>query len=321
MLEKVLIIDSVHDIIPFELGKNNFEIIYAIDWSREKILGNIKDFYGVILRSRIKIDKEIIDRAENLRFVARVGAGMESIDTGYCKEKGIVCLNSPEGNRSAVAEHAIGMLLSLFNKLNKADREVKSGIWQRESNRGIELNDKTVGVIGYGNMGSTFAKYLSGFGCEVLSYDKYKFDYTDQYAKESALDNIFEKADILSLHVPLTDETNYMVDEDFICGFKKPFFLINTSRGPVVKTSALVEAIKTKKILGAGLDVIEYEESSFETTRNMSENEEFKFLSGCENVILTPHIAGWTNESKEKLAEVLVNKILEFKNNRYDNRS
>lgn len=310
MQKKVLLIDTVHRIIPDKLSANGFEVVAGFELSRVEILNCISDFYGVVIRSRINIDKEFVDKAKNLRFVARVGAGMESIDMGYCKEKGIECLNSPEGNRDAVGEHAIGMLLNLMNNLNKADREVKSGIWEREKNRGNELSTKTVGIIGYGNMGCSFAKKLSGFGCKVISYDKYKSGYSDGFTIETDMETMFSEADILSLHVPLTEETKYMLDANFISSFKKNFILINTARGQVVKTSDLVSALKLGKITGAALDVIEYEDTSFETTSKMTDREDFKYLASCDNVILTPHIAGWTVESKIKLADVLANKII-----------
>ena len=317
-MKKILIIDSVHNIIPEELTKSGFEIVIGTDWDKNKIISNIENFYGIILRSRITIDKSIIDIAKNLKFVARVGAGMESIDTDYCKEKGISCLNSPEGNRDAVGEHAIGMLLSLLNNICKASKEVKSGLWLREPNRGIELKNKTVSIIGYGNMGSAFAEKLSGFGCNVISYDKYKKDYSDNFCKEVDMNEIFEDTDILSLHVPLTELTEYMVNEDFISKFSKPFFLINTSRGMVVKTSALADALRHRKILGAALDVIEYEDTSFEKTKDMLKYPDFKYLADNENVILSPHIAGWTNESKLKLAQVLINKIVYYRHHNTD---
>lgn len=313
MQKKVLLVDTVHRIIPDKLRENGYEITVGEFLCREEILNIIQNYSGIVIRSRITVDKEFIDKAENLKFIARVGAGMESIDTDYCQSKGIKCLNSPEGNRDAVGEHSVGMLLSLMNNLNKADREVKSGIWNREENRGIELNSKTVGIIGYGNMGSSFAKKISGFGCKVISYDKYKIDYSDGYTIETDLETIFSEADILSLHVPLTEETKYMIDEKFISNFKKNLIIINTARGPVVKTSALLEGLKSGKIISAALDVIEFEETSFESTMAMTENDDFKYLASCENVILTPHIAGWTHESKIKLAEVLANKILDLK--------
>jgi D-3-phosphoglycerate dehydrogenase len=309
MANKVLLIDNVHPIIPKTLIREGFEIIDAINFSRSQIISILNDACGLIIRSRIIIDSEIIDAAPQLKFIARVGAGMESIDTEYCKSKGIICLNSPEGNRDAVGEHATGMLLSLLNKLNKVDSEVKSGIWLREENRGTELGNKTVGIIGYGNTGSSFARKISGFGCRVISYDKYKTEYTDGFTTEVSLQTIFDESDILSLHVPLTEETYYMIDDEFIKQFSKNLYLINTARGTVVKTSALVNAIKSGKITGAGLDVLEYEESSFEETKSLLEIKDFNFLTKCDNVMLSPHIAGWTVESKIKLAQVLVDKI------------
>ena len=310
IIKKILIIDSVHEIILQKLKEAGLEIIIGTDWNKDKIVNNINDFYGIILRSRITIDKSIIDIANNLKFIGRVGSGMESIDTDYCKEKGIVCLNSPEGNRDAVGEHAIAMLLAVMNNICKANKEVKSRLWLREANRGIELKNKTVGIIGYGNMGSSFAEKLSGFACNVISYDKYKNNYSDSYTKEVELQEIFEKSDILSIHIPLNSETKYMINNSFISKFKKPFFLINTSRGLIVKTNSIVEALKSGKILGAALDVIEYEDTSFEKIENIFDHTDFRELVNNEKVILSPHIAGWTNESKLRLAEVLIDKIL-----------
>jgi D-3-phosphoglycerate dehydrogenase len=313
MTKRILLIDTVHRIIPDKLKDAGFITENCFDADRNEIMNIIGDYCGVVIRSRIIFDKEIIDKAINLKFIARVGAGMESIDTEYCALKGIVCLNSPEGNRDAVGEHAIAMLLNLMNNILKADREVKTGLRKREENRGVELGNKTVAVIGYGNMGSSFAKKLSGFGCNVISYDKYKAGYSDGFTKETDYEEIFERADIVSIHVPLTDETKYLVDNKFINSFKKNIIILNSARGPVVKTDDLVSALKTGKVTAAGLDVIEYEESSFESSAGMNEKAEFKYLASCDNVILTPHIAGWTHESKIKLAEVLVNKILKLK--------
>ncbi len=313
MTKKILIVDNVHPIIPESLSSDGFVIVDGTSFDRDKILSVASDYCGMVIRSRIQIDKEVIDAASNLHFIARVGAGMESIDTDYCKAKGIFCLNSPEGNRDAVGEQATGMLLNLLNNLNTADKEVKSGIWQREQNRGNELGFKTVGIIGYGNMGSTFAKKISGFGCKVISYDKYKKDYADSNTTEVSLETILSESDIISLHVPLTEETHFMVDDTFINKCKNNFYLINTARGPVVKTSALVEGLKSGKVLGAALDVLEYEETSFEQTKSLLEIEDFKYLSKCNNVIMTPHIAGWTVESKIKLAQILVDKIKALK--------
>ena len=220
MQQKVLIIDDVHAIITDGLKNTGFEVVDATGWNRERIISEVGEAFGIVLRSRINIDREFVDAAKSLRYVARVGAGMETIDVEYCEAKGIRCLNSPEGNRDAVGEHTVGMLLSLLNNLNRADRQVKAGEWKREMNRGRELGFRTVGIIGYGNMGSSFARKLSGFGCKVLAYDKYKTNYSDAYAEEVSLDEIFANADVLSLHVPLTAETKYMVDAEFIVRFK-----------------------------------------------------------------------------------------------------
>ena len=312
MPQKVLIIDDVHTIITDGLKNAGFEVVDATKLNRDEIISQVGDAFGIVLRSRINIDREFVDAAKCLRYVARVGAGMETIDVEYCENKGIKCLNSPEGNRDAVGEHTVGMLLSLLNNLNRADRQVKAGEWKREMNRGRELGFRTVGIIGYGNMGSSFARKLSGFGCKVLAYDKYKTNYSDGYAKEVSLDDIFANADVLSLHVPLTAETKYMVDDGFIESFKNPFVLLNASRGPVVKTSALVSALQSGRIVSAGLDVIEFEETSFEATKKMTDNPDFRYLAQCDNVIMSPHIAGWTVESKIKLAQVLLDKILKI---------
>ena len=243
---------------------------------------------------------------KNLKFIARSGAGMENIDLNYCNQKNIVCFNSPEGNRDAVAEHALGMLLSLFNKIHIADNEIRNGKWNREKNRGIELSGKTIGIIGYGNTGSAFAERLKGFNVNILVFDKYKKKYGNSFVKERSMKKIFAEADVLSLHIPLTEETKYLVNDAFIKKFKKKLFLINTSRGPIVKTDDLVKNLKRGKILGACLDVIEYEEGSFE---KMEDGSAFEFLKKSENVILTPHIAGWTVESYRKLSQILADKI------------
>jgi len=311
-MPKVLIIDTVNDILTDKLIKAGFEISYGIGYNRDKLIQEICNYDGIILRSRITIDKEIVDNAQNLRFVARVGSGMESIDTAYCKAKNIVCLNSPEGNRNAVAEHCLGMLLCLNNKLLIADAEVKSGKWNREKNRGIEIEAKTIGIIGYGNTGSAFAEKLKGFNCNIIAYDKYKSGFGNEFVKEVSMQEIFAESDVLSLHVPLTDETNYLVHEAYISNFNKNITLLNTARGPVVNTSDLINALKTGKILAAGLDVIEYEETSFEKTKNLNSLPEFRFLAKCENVMLSPHIAGWTHESHVKLSLVLAEKIIEL---------
>ncbi|MDD2636047.1 MAG: NAD(P)-dependent oxidoreductase [Bacteroidales bacterium] len=309
MIKNILIVDDVHPIIPKELSAAGFNIVDATKLNREALLKLITNATGIIIRSRITIDSQIIDAATSLQFIARVGAGMESIDTEYCKKKNIICLNSPEGNRDAVGEHAAGMLLSLLHNLNTADKQVKMGIWQREPNRGRELGAMCVGIIGYGNMGSSFAQKISGLGCKIISYDKYKTGYADENTTEVSLTDIFAQSDILSLHVPLSEETKYLVDEHFISNFSKNIFLINTARGSIIKTQALVKGLKSGKILGAALDVIEYEDSSFEKTSELLNIECFRYLANHQNVLMSPHIAGWTNESKLKLATILIDKI------------
>jgi D-3-phosphoglycerate dehydrogenase len=308
-IPKVLFIDKVHPLIREQLASHGFQCDHFPDYRREDFLKIIGQYTGIVIRSGITLDREMLSRAEQLRFIGRVGSGMENIDTEYAASKGISCLNSPEGNRDAVGEHTVGMLLSLMNHLNRADRQVREGNWIREGNRGEEIAGKTVAIIGYGNMGSAFAQKLSGFGASVISYDKYKADYSDGNTQETGMDEVFETADVVSLHVPLTGETEHLADRIWIGKFRKPFRLINTSRGKVVRTGDLAEGLKTGKILGAALDVLEYEDQSFEAL-GTDRPEALKYLMEAENVIMTPHIAGWTKESDIRLAEVLVRKIL-----------
>jgi len=305
----ILFIDSNHPLLHRELELAGFICHLQYDWSQEKIREELHKFDGVVIRSRIKINKDLIDKGMNLKFIARAGAGMENIDWEYAESKGIKCLNAPEGNRDAVGEHALGMLLALLNNLVKADREVRKGIWLREENRGTELQGKTIGIIGYGNMGAAFAQRLKGFGVSVLAYDKYKKNFSDEYAKEASMEDLFEKADVLSFHVPLTRDTEFMVNHSFIEKFRKNIYIVNTSRGKVVKTDDLVMHMKSGKVLGACLDVLEYESTSFEALKPETIPEAFRYLTQSEKVILSPHIAGWSYESHEKIAEVLVRKI------------
>lgn len=273
----------------------------------------IADYDGIVIRSRFTIDATFIDRASRLKFIARVGAGLESIDTEYAQGKNITLISSPEGNAHAVGEHALGMLLSLFNNLPRADREIRQGLWNRESNRGVELTGKTVGIIGYGNMGKSFARKLQGFDTRVLCYDILP-QVGDEYAQQVSLEELQEQADVLSLHIPLTPLTTGLVNSSFINGFKKPFYLINTARGRAVVTADLVEALQQKKILGAALDVLEYEKRSFEGLIVSQPPEALQALLTMDNVLFSPHIAGWTVESKIQLAQVVVDKILALKN-------
>lgn len=306
---KVLHIDSNHPILWEQLQEAGFENHADFTSTKEEIEAKIQDYQGIVIRSRFKIDKQFIDKATNLKFIARVGAGLESIDCDYALSKDIELIAAPEGNRNAVAEHTLGMILSLFNKLNLADSEIRSGQWNRESNRGHELDGKTVGIIGYGNMGKAFAKKLRGFDVEVLCYD-IQDNVGDENAKQVSLKELQEKTDVLSLHIPWTPETDKMVDAVFINGFKKPIWIINTSRGKNIVTADLVAAMESGKVLGAGLDVLEYEKLSFETLfQDKNTPEAFQYLLDGRKVILTPHIAGWTFESHERLAQVIVDKI------------
>ncbi len=305
---KILHIDSNHPLLWEQLQKAGFHNETDFTSSKQEVEAKIGNYHGIVIRSRFKIDKTFLDKAINLQFIARVGAGLESIDCDYATAKGIHLIAAPEGNANAVGEHAIGMLLSLFNNLNKANNEVKSGQWKREANRGHELEGKTVGIIGYGNMGKSFAKKLRGFDVTVLCHDILP-NMGNENATQVSLSELQERADVLSLHTPWTPETDKMINSDFINQFKKPFWFINTARGNSVVTTDLVEGLKSGKILGAGLDVLEYEKLSFETLFEGEKPPAFEYLLNAENVLLTPHIAGWTFESHEKLAQVIVDKI------------
>jgi len=312
---KILHLDNNHPLLLKMLKDAGFtnEENYTISKADTEEI--ISEYDGIVIRSRFNIDKQFLDAAKNLKFIARVGAGLESIDIDYAVKLGVKLIAAPEGNRNAVGEHSLGMLLLLFNNLNKADKEVKNGLWNREANRGIELDGKIVGIIGYGNMGKAFSRKLSGFDSEVLCYD-IKENVGDDNAKQVSLKELQQQADVLSLHTPWTSLTDKMIDAEFINAFSKPFWLINTARGKSVVTADLVSALKSGKILGAGLDVLEFEKLSFETLFD-SDNlpNSLKELFAMDNVILSPHIAGWTVESKEKLATVIAEKIIRtFKN-------
>lgn len=309
MSTKILHIDSNHPILWQQLEEAGFENHADFKSAKEEVEAKIHEYNGIVIRSRFKIDKIFLDKAVNLQFIARVGAGLESIDCDYAEAKGVHLIAAPEGNRNAVAEHSLGMILSLFNNLNQADAEIRAGQWNRESNRGHELDGKTIGIIGYGNMGKAFAKKLRGFETEVLCHDILE-NVGDENAKQVSLNELQQKADVLSLHLPWTPETDKMVNADFINAFAKSFWIINTSRGKNIVTADLAEALKTGKVLGAGLDVLEYEKLSFETLfQEENTPEAFKYLLESANVVLTPHIAGWTFESHERLAQVIVDKI------------
>ncbi len=307
---KILIIDEISDKTIGMLTEIGFSCVYMPELDQKSVLDIIHDFQGVILRSKIIADKKFIDTGKSLKFIGRVGAGMETIDVAYAESKGIICLNSPEGNRDAVGEQAIGMLLCLMNNLLKADKEVRNKIWKREENRGSEIKGKTIGIIGYGNMGGAFARKIKNFEAEILAYDKYKFGYSDEFVKESSLEDLFLKADIVSLHVPQTPETIYMANDNFFKSFKKNIIVINTARGKVLNTDDLVKNMKSGKVVGACLDVLEYESFNFQDFMNDNMPDAFNYLCKTDRVVLSPHIAGWTHESKEKLSKILTEKII-----------
>ena len=304
---KILLLDKNHPLITEQLSENGFVLEEDFTSTYDEVSAKISGYDGIIIRSRIPLDAKILKHATNLKFIARVGAGMENIDGDFAQKNNIALISSPEGNRDAVAEQVLGMLLVLMNRLFIASEEVKNGIWKREENRGEELLGKTVGLLGYGNMGKAVAKRLSGFGCKVIFYDILP-NIGDEFATQVSLEELQNEADIISLHLPITEQTHYIIDENFIKKVRKNFYLVNTARGKNVKTKDLVSAIKSGKIKGAALDVLEFEKSSFENLE--VQNPDLDFLLHSEKVLLTPHIAGWTIESKEKLAQVIVDKIL-----------
>jgi D-3-phosphoglycerate dehydrogenase len=308
-VKKVLFLDSVHPILEEKLTALGYQCDFDFASSKQEIENKIPDYFGVVIRSRFPLDNTFFEAATNLKFVARSGAGLENIDMAYAAEKCVKVFNSPEGNMDAVGEHAIGMLLMLFNKLKQGDNQVREGLWDREGNRGLELSGKTIGIVGYGNMGKSFAKKLSGFDVKVIAYDKYKKGFSDQFCKEVSEEELFQQTDVLSIHLPLSEETHHFVNEAYIAKIKKPFYLINTARGNNVCLDSLVKAIKSEKTLGACLDVLEYETKAFDTISRSGLPESFKFLRASEKVIFSPHVAGWTTESYIKLSSYLAGKI------------
>jgi D-3-phosphoglycerate dehydrogenase len=306
---KILLTEEVHKVLVDGLKESGLKIDYLPDHSYDDLQDIIHEYVGVITRSRIKIDRALLEKAGSLKFIGRVGAGMESIDVDFARSKGITCLNSPEGSRDALGEHTVGMLLNLANNINRADSQVRKGIWNREANRGSEIKGKTVGIIGYGNMGGAFARKLSGFEARVIAYDKYRIDYSDAYVTEVDMQTIFRETDILSFHVPLTEETHYLFNRDYLERFSKPIILINTARGPVVNTADLVRGLESGKVTGAALDVIEYEKFSFDDLEMERLPDPLRYLVSSDRVVFTPHVAGWTVESQVKLSEVLLDKI------------
>lgn len=306
---KVIFIDSVHPILAERLEQQGYECHWLNELDRDQILDRIAEFEGAVIRSKFKFNKEVIDLASSLKWIARSGAGMENIDVEYAQSKGINCYNSPEGNRDAVAEHALGMLLSLFNHLSRGDQEVRAALWNREKNRGIELKGKTVGILGYGHMGEAFAQRLHGFGVKIIAYDKYKKGFGNSIVEEVDEVELWERTDVLSIHLPLTQETEFLIDKNYLAHFSKSIYLINTARGKNLKTSDLIEALNNGKVVGACLDVLEYESLSFEDLKKEKLPSDFQELINSDKVILSPHVAGWTEESYYKLSAVLADKI------------
>ncbi len=307
---RVLFLDIVHPILEKTLTENGFTCEQNYSCTYKEALKIIPDYQGLVIRSRMPVDANLLGAAKSLKFIARSGAGLENIDLKAAATANIAVFNSPEGNMDAVGEHAIGMLLMLFNKLNYADLEVRNGEWNREENRGIELAGRTIGIVGFGHMGSAFAKKLSGFGCSILAYDKYKSNYAPNSVQEVSLKNLQTHSDIISIHLPLSAETDYYVDAKFISNCSKPFYLINTARGRHVKTADLLSGLESGKVLGACLDVLEYEKKSFEKLSFADLPQDFKTLAASKKVVLSPHVAGWTAESYEKLSLYLAKKIL-----------
>lgn len=310
MKGKILIVDDLHPAFKTAAAALGYEVNDQPLITRAETLAILAAYDGIAVRTKFLIDKELLEAAPNLKFIARAGAGLDNIDEALAKQKGIKLLNAPEGNMDAVGEHAIGLLLSLMNNFLKADAEVRRGIWDREGNRGYELKGKTVGIIGYGFMGRSFAKKLSGFDVNVIAYDKYKTGFSDAYAREVSMEEIVKQSDVLSLHIPLTSETRQMVNDEYLFHFRKPIFFINTARGEIVQTKAILRAIEQGKILSAGLDVLETEKFPALGTQDW-----YNELRSSVKVILSPHVGGWTFDSYRKISEVLADKLKEINQN------
>ncbi len=308
-MRKVVFIDTVHPVLWERLEDHGFTCFDASTLDFAACQAACEDAFGIVIRSRFRMDAKFLDSAEQLRFIARSGAGMENIDENYCASRGITLFNAPEGNRNAVAEHALGMLLSLFRNLTKGDAEVRKGIWDREGNRGVELDGKTVGIIGYGNNGQAFIKKLFGFDVRILVYDKYKIVPSLGQVEAATLSQIFAEADVVSFHIPQNEETMFWGNTSFFDAFAKPIYLLNMSRGKIVKTSDLLQAVQQGKVLGACLDVLEFESSSFS---QLATDDSFHALLEHPKVLLSPHVAGWTHESYFLLSDVLADKILSW---------
>ena len=304
MNKKILIADHLHPLFKEEAEKMGFECHDMPLISREETLATIHEYAIIAIRTKFQIDAQLIDAGKNLKIIARAGAGMDNVDENYAHSKGIKCINAPEGNRDAVAEHVIGMLLSLINNLRTADAEVRQGIWDREGNRGWELKGKTLAIIGYGNNGMMLARKLSGFELKIIAYDKYKTGFSDAFAQEVSMEQVVKEADILSFHIPLSRETRQLFNDEYLFHFKKPIVLLNASRGEIVNTKTVLKGLESGKINAAGLDVLEVEKFPA-----LAEQEWFKELAESKKVLLSPHIAGWTHESYRKISEVLAQKL------------
>ncbi|MBY0244742.1 MAG: 2-hydroxyacid dehydrogenase [Sphingobacteriaceae bacterium] len=307
MKGKILIIDDLHPEFKTAAESLGFIVDDRPQITRTETLSILHEYVGIAIRTKLKIDAELLEKAPNLKFIARAGAGLDNIDETIARQKGITLINAPEGNCDAVGEHALGLLLALMNNFKSANQEIKNGVWHREINRGYELKGKTVGIIGYGFMGKSFAKKLSGFDVKVIAYDKYKTNFSDAYATEVSMEEIVKQSDVLSLHIPLTRETKNLVNDEYLLHFKKPIFFINTARGEIVETNAILKALKNGKILGAGLDVLETEKFP-----ELANSPWFDELTSSSKIILTPHVAGWTFESYQKISTVLAKKLAEI---------
>lgn len=305
----VFFLDEAHPFLQQRLEALGYDCQLHLTTPRAEVLALLPQVFGIAMRSRLRIDREFLLAAPQLRFIARAGVGVEHIDLATAAERGVEVIISPEGSRDTVSEHALGMLLMLMNNLGRADRQVRSGQWVRAGNRGVEIKGKTVGILGYGNMGSGFAQRLQGFGAKVIAYDKFKTGYGDLYAEEVGLSAIFEQSDIVSIHIPYTPENHHLVNADFLAQFHKPIFLVNTARGMVLHTADVVAAMESGKVLGVALDVYEYEEMSFETLKPLDLPAPFQYLRAADNAVLTPHVAGWSFESNEGHSRVLAGKI------------
>lgn len=302
--KRLLIVDDLHPLFKQEAEALGYVVSDEPLYTREQTLAAINEYEGLAIRTKFRVDRELLDAAPNLKWIARAGAGMDNIDEAYALAKGIQCINAPEGNADAVGEHAVGMLLSLLNKFRQADQQVRNQIWDREGNRGWELKGRTVGIIGYGHMGQAFAQKLQGFGVQVMAYDKYKTGFTDAFAREASMEEIVKHSDVLSVHVPLTRETKHLINEEYFYHFRKPIVLLNTSRGEVLDTFALLQALQEGKVLAAGLDVLETEKFPAMAAQGW-----YSELIAQANVLLSPHVAGWTQESYRKISEVLAQKL------------